>query len=87
MNLDLRIPMGIMFTLVGAILTLQGIVTRGSDIYDRSVGVNINLDWGIIMLVFGLLMFLLGRRGQRRMAMEPPAIEGTTRPLGGHGHH
>jgi hypothetical protein len=84
MNLDLRIPMGMMFTLVGVILTIQGFATRGSAIYDRSVGVNINLDWGIVMIVFGVTMYLLGKRGQRLAAMEPPATEGTTRPLGRH---
>ena len=85
MNLDLRIPMGLMFTLVGAILTVQGLVTRGSAMYEKSVGVNINLDWGIVMLVFGIAMFFLGRRGQKKPP--PPVAEGTTRPLGhGHGH-
>jgi hypothetical protein len=85
MNLDLRIPMGLMFTLVGAILTVYGLVTRGSEIYEKSVGVNINLDWGLVMLVFGVLMFLLGRRGQKKPP--PPLAEGTARPMGhGHGH-
>ena len=84
MNLDLRVPMGMMFTIVGAILTLQGLFTRGSAIYEQSVGVNINLDWGIVMLVFGVLMYLLGKRGQRLAAAQPPVIEGTTRPLSRH---
>lgn len=84
MNLDLRLPMGMMFTLVGAILAIQGFLTRGSAMYDQSAGVNINLDWGIVTLVFGLVMFFLGRRGQRRSAIEPPSVEGTTHPLGRH---
>ncbi|HEY0759003.1 MAG TPA: hypothetical protein VGD59_07100 [Acidisarcina sp.] len=87
MNLDLRVPMGMMFAIVGLILTVQGVLTRGSSMYDQSVGVNINLDWGIVMLIFGVLMYLLGRRGQRLAAMEPPAIEGTTKPLSRSGHH
>ena len=72
MNLDLRVPMGMMFTLVGAILTVYGIVTHGSPIYARSLGINANLDWGLVLLVFGAAMFILGRRGQRRMALKPP---------------
>jgi multisubunit Na+/H+ antiporter MnhG subunit len=64
MNLDLRIPMGLMFTLVGAILTIYGLVTQGSPIYERSNGMNINLIWGIVMLIFGVIMFTLGRRSQ-----------------------
>lgn len=83
MNLDLRIPMGLMFSIVGAILTIYGLVTRGSPIYEKSVGMNINLIWGLVMLVFGLTMFLLGRRSQAHPA---PPVEGTTRPLGHGGH-
>jgi hypothetical protein len=83
MNLDLRIPMGLMFLIVGAIMTTFGLFTRGSVIYERSAGMNINLIWGAVMLVFGLTMFLLGRTSDRRAAAEP--IEGTNRPLGGRG--
>jgi hypothetical protein len=79
MNLDLRIPMGLMFTLVGLILTVYGIVTSGSQIYARSLGINANLYWGIVLLVFGGTMYLLGRRGQKKADLEPrkPAAEGT----------
>lgn len=84
MNLDLRIPMGLMFMIVGAIMGLFGFFTRGSAIYERSSGLNINLIWGLVMLAFGLMMFLLGRASDKRTAAEP--IEGTNRPLGGHGH-
>ena len=83
MNLDLRIPMGLMFLMVGAIMSLFGFFTRGSVIYERSVGMNINLIWGVVMLAFGLMMFLLGRASDKRAAAQP--IEGTTRPLGGRG--
>jgi len=86
MNLDLRIPMGLLFTIVGAIMSLYGFFTRGSVIYERSSGMDINLIWGTVMLVFGLTMFLLGRRADKRP--RPQAVEGTTRPLGrGHGGH
>ncbi len=83
MNLDLRIPMGGMFTIVGVILTIYGLATQGSPIYQRSNGMNINLVWGIVMLIFGLTMFLLGRRSQSKPVEK---IEGTTRPLGHGGH-
>jgi len=83
MNLDLRIPMGLMFSIVGAILTSYGLATQGSPIYAKSVGMNINLIWGLVMLVFGLTMFLLGRRSQKSPVAQ---IEGETRPLGRGGH-
>jgi ABC-type Fe3+-siderophore transport system permease subunit len=72
MNLDLRIPMGLMFTLVGLILTVFGMVTQGSPIYARSLGINANLIWGIVLLIFGGMMYLLGRRGQRKADREAP---------------
>lgn len=81
MNLDLRIPMGLMFTLVGLILTVYGLVTNGSAIYARSLGVNANLDWGIVLLVFGGAMYILGRRGQKKTDRAPRTSvpEGTVR--------
>jgi hypothetical protein len=86
MNLDLRIPMGLLFTIVGVIMSLYGFFTRGSVIYERSAGMDINLIWGTVMLIFGATMFLLGRRADKRPRSQ--AVEGTTRPLGnGHGGH
>jgi len=50
MSLDLRIPMGMMFTLVGAILVAFGIATDGQRIYAKSLGFNINLWWGLVLM-------------------------------------
>jgi len=72
MSLDLRIPMGLMFTLVGMILTAFGLATRGSAIYAASLGINANFWWGLVLLVFGAAMLLLGRRSQKRLASLPP---------------
>ena len=83
MNLDLRIPMGMMFTLVGAILVAFGIATRGSAIYDASLGINANFWWGLVLLAFGLTM-LLGRRSQARLAKLPPEPVDETRSRLGH---
>ena len=77
MSLDLRIPMGLMFTLTGLILTVFGLATNGDvDLYAKSLGINANLWWGLVLLVFGLTMFLLGRRGQKRLRLhekKPPS--------------
>ena len=73
MNLDLRVPMGLMFTLVGLILAAFGIATRSdAELYIRSMGINVNLWWGIVLLIFGLIMFQLGRTSQARLAKLPP---------------
>jgi len=86
MNLDLRLPMGGMFTLVGLILTVKGLLSWGSDIYDRALGVNLNFYWGLVLLAFGITMFVFGRRGQKRSLSAPPeeVPEGEIRR--GHGH-
>jgi hypothetical protein len=76
MNLDLRIPMGLMFTMTGAILTAFGLATReNTGLYAKSLGINANLWWGIVLLVFGIFMLVLGRRNQIRMLNQPPAAK------------
>jgi uncharacterized membrane protein len=62
MGLDIRIPLGLIFLITGGMMTVYGLFTRHSAIYERSMGVNVNLIWGIVMLVFGLVMFVAGRR-------------------------
>ncbi|HSB74756.1 MAG TPA: hypothetical protein VLC12_03850 [Terriglobales bacterium] len=37
-----------------------------SAIYERSLGINVNLDWGLVLLAFGLIMVALGRRGMKK---------------------
>jgi hypothetical protein len=64
MGLDIRFPIGFMFTLVGATLAIYGIVSDPS-IYGRSLGININLWWGSALLVFGFVMLWLARRASR----------------------
>lgn len=62
MGLDIRIPLGLIFLIIGGTMSVYGVFTRHSAIYERSMGVNINLIWGVVMLVFGLIMFVAGRR-------------------------
>lgn len=62
MGLDIRIPLGLIFLITGGMMTVYGLFTRHSAIYERSMGVNVNLIWGVVMLVFGLIMFVAGRR-------------------------
>jgi hypothetical protein len=64
MGIDIRLPIGLLFSLLGLILCIYGI-TGTRAIYERSLGIDINLDWGIVLLVFGGIMLLLGRRGMR----------------------
>jgi len=62
MKLDLRLPIGLMFSIIGALLVVYG-MTSDPAIYQRSLGFNVNLWWGLVLLVFGLVMLWLVRRG------------------------
>jgi len=66
MNFDLRLPIGIMFSLFGAILTIFGAVSNKAIYEEHSLGININLIWGIVLLVFGLFMLLLALKGGKK---------------------
>jgi len=60
MGLDIRWPIGLMFTLIGALLTGYGAVKGATPV---SLNININLIWGIVLLVFGVLMLAGAVRG------------------------
>jgi len=57
MRLDIRFPIGGLFTVLGLLVAGYGVATRGDPaLYERSLSVNINFAWGIVMLAFGLAM-------------------------------
>jgi hypothetical protein len=64
MKLDLRLPIGLMFSIIGALIAVFGVVSDPA-IYRRSLGINVNLLWGLVLLAFGLVMLLLVARGRR----------------------
>jgi hypothetical protein len=67
MGIDLKIPIGLMFTILGILLIFEGLITFGDEIYQiKSLGYNINLWSGSSMLLFGSLMLLLSWFGKNR---------------------
>jgi hypothetical protein len=64
-----------MFTVVGGLLTVFGLIGDKS-VFQRSLGINVNLWWGLVMLVFGIVMFLLGRRGTATARLTEESPEG-----------
>lgn len=67
MSLDIRLPIGLMFAIIGFLLTAYGLMTAGNaELYARSGGTNVNLYWGIILFIFGGLMTFFGRRAAAR---------------------
>ena len=70
MEIDLRIPLGMMFSMMGAVLSAFGLATRTRpDLYIKSLGINGDIWWGLVILVFGIIVLNLGRRGQGRIEM------------------
>lgn len=74
-GLDVRWPIGGLFSVLGLMLTGYGIATAGDPAhYQRSLAVNVNLWWGLVMLVFGAAL-LLGAKAARRPTGVRPALE------------
>ena len=63
MGLDIRWPIGIMFSLIGVLLVIAGLMNGPSE---RSLGINIDLIWGVVLLIFGGLMLLGAVRGKKQ---------------------
>lgn len=65
MGLDIRLPIGMMFTVVGLLLVIYGLATGGNaELYRRSQDININLWWGLVLLAFGVIMLVFGVRSR-----------------------
>jgi len=65
MNLDVRLPIGLMFAVLGVILVVFGLASDPA-IYARSLGVNVNLWWGLVLFAFGATMLWFALRARRR---------------------
>jgi hypothetical protein len=79
MNLDIRLPIGLLFASLGGLLAVFGLVTGFTDsaLYDRSLGINVNLWWGLVLVIFGAIMIALGRAGLTTRSPETPSTKGT----------
>ena len=72
MRLDIRLPLGLLFMIFGLLLAGFGLLSE-KELYERSLGIDINLWWGVVMLVFGGVLFVLGRRSHRRQISKAAA--------------
>jgi hypothetical protein len=65
MGFDIRLPIGMMFSVFGLLVAGYGAATQGDEMYVRhSLGININVWWGFVMLIFGVGMLLLARKSR-----------------------
>ena len=60
MTLDVRTPAGVMFLVLGVLLIVYGLAGETTQ-YQRSLGVNINIGWGAVMVAFGVCLLLWRR--------------------------
>jgi len=71
MSVDIRLPIGLLFAVVGALIAIFGFATTGSEIYRHSLGININIWSGLCLTAFGAIMLWLALRAQKRNLPEP----------------
>lgn len=82
MGVDIRMPIGLFFLILGGLLSIYGLYTAlagRSEMYQRSQGINVNLWWGLCLLAFGAAMAWFARRATRR-AGPPPERTPPERP-------
>jgi hypothetical protein len=65
MGLDIRTPIGVMFSLLGAVVAGYGAI-GDKAVYAKSLGININLWWGLVMLAFGIIMLVMAKRANQK---------------------
>lgn len=70
MGLDIKLPIGLMFVIFGLLLTIFGLITADSNIYNISLDININLWSGIFMLVFGGVMLVFSGKIKKSQLTE-----------------
>lgn len=65
MRFDLRLPLGLLFVIFGAILVVQSFISPAAD-QAKSLGLDMNLRWGCVLLVFGGGALALALRARNR---------------------
>jgi hypothetical protein len=62
--IDIRFPIGLLFAIIGGLLLTYGLSTMSHpELYQKSLGINVNLWAGCLMAMFGLIMIALSSRG------------------------
>jgi hypothetical protein len=53
MDLDVRLPIGLLFSSFGVLLVGYGLASDPRIYAEHSLGINVNLGWGVALLLFG----------------------------------
>jgi cytochrome c biogenesis protein CcdA len=64
---DIRLPIGLMFSIIGVLITGFGLFTMSNtEMYHKSLGINVNIVMGILMLIFGMVFLFLAFRKKKK---------------------
>ena len=63
MRFDIRWPLGALFTLLGALLAGYGMAAAPGSA--RSLGINVDLWWGLVLVIFGIVTLLSAAHSRR----------------------
>ena len=66
MHLDVRLPMGLLFAILGVILCVHGFTSDPAIYQQHSLGINVNVIWGFVLVAFGAAMLLLVWRARQK---------------------
>jgi MYXO-CTERM domain-containing protein len=73
MLFDVRLPIGLLFLAIGALVAVCGLTGDPKVFEAHSAGLNIDLAWGSVMAGFGVLMLGLVGFARRRRQTDPGA--------------
>ena len=63
MGVDIKLPIGLMFSILGVILIIHGFLTAtNAELYKKSLDINVNLWAGLFMLAFGIIMLAFSKK-------------------------
>jgi hypothetical protein len=70
---DLRLPLGWLFVIIGSLLLVAGFVVTPVCSDGNSLGLNINLTWGVVLLLFGATCLGLAWNHARKYSQQSQA--------------
>jgi uncharacterized protein YhhL (DUF1145 family) len=68
-DLDVRVPIGALFTVLGVLLAAYGALEPTAVKSAFTKGGQINMWWGLVMLIFGVFMLLVARPSKAAKTM------------------
>ena len=63
---DIRIPIGLMFAIIGVLISVFGLFTMSNtEMYHKSLDINVNVIMGVLMFLFGVIMLYFARKKKK----------------------